>query len=94
MRGSSSGWCEPSVVVLGPAEPGDVRGPESVLLGAVHHGDAIVASGDLVGEATGAVGAVVVDDEDARARHGAQRALDRIGQCVQFVVRRYDDESG
>ena len=54
------------------AEPVEV-GPAQALLGrAVPHADARIGGGQLVGQAAGAVGRVVVDDEQRRARQSAE----------------------
>ncbi len=63
---------EEALVPLGEAlrEAVHVRRSEPELAGAVHHADAAVARGDLVGELARAVGRVVVDDENVRLRRG------------------------
>ena len=49
-------------------EPGDVRGAEALLAGPVQHVDVVVGGGELVGDRAGAVGAVVVGDQDVDGR--------------------------
>ncbi|GIW20608.1 MAG: hypothetical protein KatS3mg065_0904 [Chloroflexota bacterium] len=57
-----AGEGDPEAVEVGP--------PEAGLAGPVADADPRVGGGELVGEAAGAVGRVVVDDEERRLREG------------------------
>ena len=73
------------------AEPVEVRPPETLLGLPVENADARVGLGQLVGQAAGAVRRVVVDDEQRRARQGAE---DRVGDRADvfgFVIGGEDD---
>ena len=73
------------------AEPVEVRPPETLLGLPVEDANAGVGLGQLVGQAAGAIGRVVVDDEQRRARQGAQ---DRVGDrpdVFRFVIGGEDD---
>lgn len=56
-------------LVQGPAEPGDVRCPESLLLGAVQHVDVSVCCRQLIRDRPGAVWTVVVHHKHVGVRH-------------------------
>jgi hypothetical protein len=78
-------------VLHAPGEPVQVRGAEAGLAGAVEDVHVVVRGGELVGEVAGAVGAVVVGDQDVRAGT-ALRTRRRCGQVLALVVRRDDHE--
>src|SRR4051794_13517156 len=58
----------------------------------MQHVHMVIAVGDLVGDLAGAVGAVVVDDEQVRVGHRLAQSFGDDLEVVAFVVRRYDDE--
>jgi hypothetical protein len=54
--------------------------------------DVIVGCGDLLSHKTGAIRAVVVDDENVCVRCGTAHSLNDQGEIHPFVVRRNGDE--
>ena len=54
--------------------------------------DAGVALGQLVGDLAGAVGRVVIDDEDVRMRNSGMDALEDPGKVLALVVSRQEHE--
>ena len=73
------------------AEPVEVRPPETLLGLAVEDADARVGLGQLVGQAAGAVRRVVVDDEQRRARQGAEDRFGDRADVLGFVIGGEDD---
>ncbi len=75
-----------------PAEPGDVRGAEALLARSVEHRDPLVLGREAVGDVAGAIGGIVVDDEDpgALGRRREHRGNQRL-EVVRFVVGGHDD---
>jgi hypothetical protein len=66
----------------------DVRGAQSGLLGAVHHVDAVVCGGHLVGQLAGAIGAAVVDHQHVHVGQCRVQSLDDLSDVVPLVVGR------
>src|SRR5699024_9873806 len=75
---------EDSVVTLeAPLEAGDVRAAQATLALAVEDVDVGVGGGQLIRLLTGAVGAVVVDDEDVDLRGGGADSADDQREVLQ-----------
>ncbi len=79
----------------GAPEAGDVGGAEPFLVGAVEDADVLVLLGQPIGDLPGAVGGVVIDDEDVGGgwqllTHRAEEGLDVLG----LVVGRQDQPGG
>ncbi len=77
--------------VEGPAEPGEVGGPQALLAGAVQDVDLLVLGREGVGDGAGPVGRVVVEDDDVDLGHELADPTDDDGQRVALVVRRDED---
>ena len=67
----------------GVIEPGDVGGAEALLRRSVKHLDVVTLGREAVGDLAGAVGRVVVDDEDAASGGRCSRAASTIGSMLR-----------
>ena len=76
-----------------PPETGQVRGTEPLLAHPVHDVDVVVGSRELISDVTGAVGRVVVGDENVRAGNRSPQAAGDALDVLQLVVRRDDHEN-
>src|SRR5262249_27832323 len=84
---------ERSVPLLEPdREPGAVRAAEARLRRPAQHVDVPQLGRRLLGDVCGPVGAVVVDDEDVRAREGGTCPPEELVDVLGLDVRRGDDE--
>ncbi|GAA3073713.1 hypothetical protein GCM10020000_68290 [Streptomyces olivoverticillatus] len=79
-------------VVQAPAEARQIGGPQPLLALPVQHLDVVVVGGQLVGELAGAVGTVVVGDEDVRLRYGLPYPGDDGLDVLRLVVGRNDHQ--
>ena len=69
-----------------PPEPGEVRGADPLLLAPVQHLDVLALDGEPIGELTGAVRGVVVDDEEpVIGRGGRERARRRLDDRLEVL---------
>ena len=81
------------ILIKPPPETSDIRCTQSLFTLAVQDMDMGIIGCHLVGKITGAIGAIVIDDQDVYAVRlcFAQTAHDE-GQIILFVVRRDDDQ--
>jgi hypothetical protein len=75
-----------------PAEPRDVGLAQACLVGPVHHLHVRVGLGQLVGQVTGSVRAVVVHDQQVRRRQRRSYPARDGLQVLPLVVRRHHDD--
>jgi hypothetical protein len=68
------------------------RGAEALLRRPAEHVDAAQLGGGGLGDVGGAVGAVVVDDEDVGVGQGGAGATKELVDVLRLDVRRGDDE--
>ncbi len=76
-----------------PGEPGEVGAAEAVLLAAMKDVDARIARRQRVGDGPGAVGRVVVDDQDIDGGNGREQVCDHAFDAGGLVVGGRDDEN-
>ena len=69
-----------------------VRGAQAHLAGAVQRADPRIRRADLVDELAGAVGRVIVDDQDVGLGREAQDVRDQAGDILALVIGRDDDQ--
>src|SRR5262249_18146931 len=81
------------VALDGPAIARDVRGPKTHLGRAMHDVNALVATGDRIDDATGAVRRIVVHDEHVRRGERAMDLREELLDVLGFVVGRNDDQA-
>ena len=80
------------IALESPFEAGAVGASEAVFFGAVEDVDRGIFGGEFIGELAGAVGGIVIDDENIDGDGNLHDASDDVREILPLVVGRYYDD--